>query len=214
MSRVNLRLEDKSEWVKIFDQRDCTLFVRADAPPPVGESMRIDLSIGEDGPRVILRGTVASRREKSEGTLLAGCTVALGHQEREKVNYLNGFVRGGLLNLREKRRLPLRLPVTYGSMDGPRKTYTRDINEEGIFVITEEPLPEETHIHLIVTVPNREEPLSLSGEVTHTVLIEDEDLPGMGIVFAEEERSEELTRIIDELEESFLTGSLPEEVLL
>lgn len=214
MSRVELRLEDKSEWVKIFDQRDCTLFVRTNAPPAVGESMRVDLSIGEEGARIILRGTVASRREKAEGNLLAGCTVALGHHEREKINYLNGFVRGGLLNLREKRRLPLRLPVTYGAMDGPRKTYTRDINEEGIFVVTEEPLPEETHIHLLVAVPNREEPLSLSGEVSHTVVIEDEDLPGMGIVFAEETRTEELTRVIDELEEALLTGSLPEEVLL
>jgi hypothetical protein len=27
--------------------------------------------------------------------------VGLGPAEREKVNYLNGFVRGGLLNLRE-----------------------------------------------------------------------------------------------------------------
>ena len=35
--------------------------------------------------------------------------VALGGTEREKINYLNGFVRGGLLNLREKRRLPIRL---------------------------------------------------------------------------------------------------------
>jgi hypothetical protein len=56
--------------------------------------------------------------------------------------------------------------------------------------------------------------LSLSGEVTHTVLVEDEDLPGMGIVFAESARSETLTRVIDELEQAFLTGSLPEEVLL
>ena len=214
MSRVELRLEHKSEWVKIFDQRDCTLFVRTPEPPVMGESIRVDLSVGKDGPRVILRGTVSSRRQRSDGNLPAGCTIVLGPQEREKINYLNGFVRGGLLNLREKRRLPLRLPVVYGSVDGPRSTHTRDINEEGIFVVTEEPLPEETQVHLLVTVPNRDEPLSLNGEVTHTVLVEDEDLPGMGIVFAESDRSDELTRIIDELEQAFLIGELPEEVLL
>lgn len=214
MSRVDVRLEDKSEWVKIFDPRDFTIFLRSDEPPQVGTPLRIDLSIGNDGPRIILRGTVAARREKSEGNLSAGCTVVLGPQEREKINYMNGFVRGGLLNLREKRRLPVRLPVTYGAIDGPRKTHTRDINEEGIFVISEEPLPEETQIHLIVTVPNRPEPLSLTGEVTHTVLIEDEDLPGMGIVFAKESRSDELTAIIDELEQAFLHGNLAEEYLL
>ena len=180
----------------------------------MGTPLRIDLAIGDDGPRIILRGTVASRREKSEGNLSAGCTVVLGPQEKEKINYMNGFVRGGLLNLRERRRLPMRLPVTYGGIDGPKKTHTRDINEEGIFVISEDPLPEETQIHLIVTVPNRDEPLSLSGEVTHTVLIEDEDLPGMGIVFAKESRSDELTAIIDELEQAFLKGKLAEEYLL
>jgi uncharacterized protein (TIGR02266 family) len=214
VSRVELRLEDKSEWVKIFDQRDCTLFVHTHEPPAMGESIRVDLAVGKDGPRVILRGTVSSRRQKSDGNLIAGCTIVLGPNEREKINYLNGFVRGGMLNLRERRRLPLRLPVTYGSVDGPRTTHTRDINEEGIFVVTEEPLPEETQVHLVVTLPHREEPLSLSGEVTHTVLVEDEDLPGMGIVFAESDRSDDLTRIIDELEKAFLSGTLPEEALL
>jgi Tfp pilus assembly protein PilZ len=214
VSRVDVRLEDKSEWVKIFDPRDFAIFVPGEDPPQVGVPLRVDLSIGDDGPRIILRGTVASRREKSDGNLAAGCTVVLGPHEREKINYMNGFVRGGLLNLREKRRLPMRLPVTYGAIDGPRKTHTRDINEEGIFVISEEPLPEETQIHLIVTVPNRDEPLSLSGEVTHTVLVEDEDLPGMGIVFAEESRSDELIAIIDELEQAFLHGKLDDEFLL
>lgn len=214
MSRVDVLLEDKSEWVKIFDPRDFTIFLRSDEPPQVGTPLRIDLSIGNDGPRIILRGTVAARREKSEGNLSAGCTVVLGPQEREKINYMNGFVRGGLLNLRERRRLPMRLPVTYGAIDGPRKTHTRDINEEGIFVITEDPLPEDTRIHLVVTVPNRPKPLSLTGDVTHTVLIEDEDLPGMGIVFVEESRSDELTAIIDELEQAFLHGNLAEEFLL
>ena len=214
MSRVDVRLEDKSEWVKIFDPRDFTVFVRTENPPPVGSPMRIDLIVGAEGPRIILRGTVASRREQSDGKLDAGCTVVLGPHEREKINYLNGFVRGGLLNLRERRRLPVRLPVTYGAIEGPRKTFTRDINEEGIFVIDENPLPEETQVHLIVTVPNRPDKLSLSGEVTHTVLVEDEDLPGMGIVFSEKSRSDELTAIIDELEDLFLRGKLEEEFLL
>ena len=31
--------------------------------------------------------------------------VALGGTERDKINYLNGFVRGGLLDLREIRRV-------------------------------------------------------------------------------------------------------------
>lgn len=214
MSRVDVRLDDKSEWVKIFDQRDFALFVRTDNPPPVGSPLRVDLVVGKDGPRVILRGTVASRRTKADGNLSAGCTVVLGPQEREKINYLNGFVRGGLLNLRERRRLPVRLPVTYGALDGPRKTFTRDINEEGVFVISEDPLPEETQIHLLISWPNLVEPLSLSGEVTHTVVIEDEDLPGMGIVFVKDEVSARLQDLVDQLEQDFLNGRLGDEFLL
>ena len=214
MSRIELHLAEKAEWVKVFDPRDCTVFVRTDQPPKVGVAMRIDLSIGDTGPRVILRGTVASRFDKPDGDIPAGCAVALGAQEREKINYLNGFVRGGLLNLRERRRLPIRLPVTYGAIEGPCETFTRDINEEGIFVVTDNPLPEDTKVHLVVKVPVVEKPLQLSGTVTHTVIVEDEDVPGMGIVFAPDDRSDELSQIIDQLEQAFLTGKLAEEFLL
>lgn len=214
MIRMDLRLADKSEWIKVFDPRECTIFVPSESCPPVGAAMRIDLCIGEAGPRILLRGTVMSRHEGRKGGFPAGCTVALGPREREKINYLNGFVRGGLLDLRERRRLPLRLPVTFGGIEGPCETFTRDINEEGVFVVSNEPLPESSRIHLLLTIPNRDARLSLNGEVTHTVLPEDEDVPGMGIVFSKEDRSDSLTAIIDELEKAFLSGSLPEEILL
>lgn len=213
MIRVDLRLQDKSEWVKIFDPRECTLLVPLDQPPDGDTSIRIDLVIGEGGPRVLLRGTIMRRPASAEaGT--PGCLVALGPREREKINYLNGFVRGGLLDLRARRRLPLRLAVTYGGIDGPRRSYTRDINEEGVFVVTDDPLPEESRIHLLITLPNRDKPLSLHGEVSHTVLTEDEDVPGMGIVFSDKDRTAALSSTIDELEAAFLAGALPEELLL
>ena len=213
MIRVDLRLRDKSEWVKVFDPRDCTLFVPQADPPAVGASIRVDLILGEGGPRVLLRGTVMRSHAVAEAGIPAGCLVALGAKEREKINYLNGFVRGGLLDLRERRRLPLRLPVTYGGIEGPCRTHTRDINEEGVFVVTEEPLPEESRVHLLITVPNRDKLLSLHGEVSHTVLAEDDDIPGMGIVFSEEDRSSELTAVIDELEAAFLSGTLSDDLL-
>jgi Tfp pilus assembly protein PilZ len=212
--RVDLRLQDKSEWIKVFDPRDCTLFVPLASPPAVGAAIRVDLAIGQGGPRVLLRGTVMRRHETPQAGFPAGCLVALGPREREKINYLHGFVRGGLLDLRERRRLPVRLAVTYGGIDGPCHTHTRDINEEGVFVITEEPLPEESRVHLLITVPNRDKPLSLHGEVTHTVVAEDDDIPGMGIQFDDKDRTSQLTAVVDELEAAFLAGTLPEELLL
>jgi Tfp pilus assembly protein PilZ len=213
--RIELSLGTKSDWVKVFDPRDCTIYVVSDSPPAIGEQMRIDLTVGEHGPRVILRGSVIASHPDGEDSLPPGCTVALGPQEREKVNYLNGFVRGGLLNLRETRRLPLRLAVTYGGVDGPCESFTRDINEEGVFVVTEDPLPEESELHLLITVPDRDDKLSLSGRVSHTVVVEDEDVPGMGIVFAlEDDTKEELAAVIDDLEKRFLSSDLPDDVLM
>jgi uncharacterized protein (TIGR02266 family) len=213
--RIDLKLADKADWVKVFDPRDSTIFVGQEEPAHVGEQIRLDLVIGTGGPRVILRGKVIARRMKGDAALPRGVSIALGPEEREKINYLNGFVRGGLLNLREMRRLPLRFPVTYGGIGGPCKTYTRDINEEGVFVITEDPLPEGSEVHLLLTVPIRGNAVSLAGTVQHTVVVEDEDVPGMGIRFRHQgNQRDEMTRLVDELERMFLENRLDEEFLL
>ena len=215
MVRLHLELDDKAQWVKVFDPRDCTLFVASDTPPGVGEEARVDLTVGNNGPRIILHGRVISRRDEPESSVPPGCSVAIGFEDREKINYLNGYVRGGLLDLRERRRLPVRLTVTYGGLDGPCSTYTRDINEEGLFVVTEDPLPEGSEVHLRLNVPVRDEAVALSGVVSHTVVVEDEDVPGMGIVmhFSDADRSS-FTQMIDELEQRFQTGKLPDDCLL
>jgi hypothetical protein len=213
--RIDIVLPDKGDWVKLFDPRDSTIFVVRDSPPAIGEMVRIDLIVGTHGPKVILRGKVIARRIKGDNALPRGCSVALGPDEREKINYLNGFVRGGLLNLRERRRLPLRLRVTYGGISGPCETFTRDINEEGVFVVAEQPLPEESEVHLLLSFPGVAEPVSLTGIVSHTVLVEDEDVPGMGIRFKLGSMDgAAFKRLIDDLERKFMTNALPEECLM
>jgi Tfp pilus assembly protein PilZ len=213
--RIDLKLADKGDWVKVFDPRDSTIFVSQSDPAHVGEQIRLDLIVGTSGPRVILRGKVIARRMKGDAALPRGVSVALGPEEREKINYLNGFVRGGLLNLREMRRLPLRFPVTYGGIGGPCKTYSRDINEEGLFIITEDPLPEGSEIHLLLTVPIRGNAVSLAGVVAHTVVVEDEDVPGMGIRLRfQGNQREEMIRLVDELERMFLENQFAEEFLM
>lgn len=215
MRRIDLQLHDKADWVKIFDPRDSTIFVAHDEPPAVGDPVRVDLIVGMSGPRVILRGKVIARRMKGDASLPRGASVALGPDEREKINYLNGFVRGGLLDLREVRRLPLRFAVTYGGIGGPCKSHTRDINEEGVFVVTEDPLPEGSEVHLLITLPIRTTPVSVSGTVSHTVVVEDEDIPGMGIKFQyQPNQRDEVTRLIDELEKMFVANKLADEHLL
>jgi uncharacterized protein (TIGR02266 family) len=205
--RLELRLSSQSEWIKIFDPRDWTVFVPTEQPVDSGAVLRIDLDVG--GWIVTLRGTVVGQREEP-----AGVVVALNGTEREKINYLNGFVRGGLLNLREKRRLPIRLQVTYGAVEGPANTFTKDINEEGVFLFTDKPLPETSQVHMLVTVPGKQQPVSLVGKVSHTILAQDEEPPGMGVVFdLDETQREALIKLIDELEAQLKSGSLPKNTL-
>ncbi len=205
--RLELRLNSQSEWIKIFDPRDWTIFVPSGETIDNGTQLRIDLDVG--GWLVTLRGTVVGTREDP-----AGIVVALGGTEREKINYLNGFVRGGLLNLREKRRLPVKLAVTYGAVEGPATTTTKDINEEGLFLFTDKPLPETSQVHMLVNVPGKPQPLSLVGKVSHTILAQDEEPPGMGIVFELDDAArEQLVQVIKELEEALLQGSLPPPII-
>jgi hypothetical protein len=201
--RLELRLSNQSEWIKIFDPRDWTVFVSTAEAVEMGTLIRIDLDVG--GWLVTLRGTVVGTRQTPSGAV-----VALGGSERDKINYLNGYVRGGLLNLREKRRLPIRLSVTYGAVEGPANTFTKDINEEGVFLFTDKPLPETSQIHMLVAVPGKPQPLSLMGKVSHTILAIDEEPPGMGIVFELDEAQRELlVAVMKELETEFHAGRLP-----
>lgn len=214
MIRLALRLADRHDWVKVFDPRGGGVFVSVADPPAVGEDVRIDLTIEDGGPRVILGGTVLWRREEATPRDPAGCSVGLAPAEREKVNFLNGYVRGGLLNRRERRRLPLRLALTFGGLSGPVDTYTRDLNEEGIFILSDAPLPEGTLVHFVLAIPGRVEPLELKGKVTHTVVVDDDDIPGMGVRFElNDGQARELTAIVDRLESDFLAGKLPDEVI-
>ena len=204
--RLELRLGSQSEWIKIFDPRDWTIFVPTeDLSIENGTQMRLDLDVG--GWLVTLHGNVVGTREEPNGLI-----VALAATEREKINYLNGFVRGGLLNLRRKNRLPIKLQVTYGAVEGPAKTFTRDINEEGLFLFTDKPLPETSQVHMLVTVPGKQQPLSLMGKVSHTILAHDEEPPGMGVVFdLDEAQREQLLTVMKELEEMLEKNTLPEE---
>jgi Tfp pilus assembly protein PilZ len=205
--RLELRLGTQSEWIRIFDERTWTVFVPCDRPIPNDTELRLDLDVG--GWEVSLRGNVVGTREEPKGIL-----VELAGTEREKLSYLNGFVRGGLLNLRHKHRLPLKLQVTYGAIEGPAKTFTKDINDEGVFLFTDKPLPESSQVHMLISVPGKPQPLSLVGKVSHTILAQDDEPPGMGIVFdLDDAAREHLQQVIKELEDLMEANQLPDPVI-
>ena len=199
--RLELRLSNQSEWIKIFDPLNWTVFVPSDQKIENGANVRIDLDVSNW--LVSLKGTVVQLRSDPKGVVVA-------LSERDKINYLNGYLRGGLLNLRVTRRVPVKLAVTYGAVEGPAKTFTKDFNEEGIFLLTDKPLPETSQVHMLVTVPGKSQPLSLMGKVSHSVQGEDDDEPsGMGIVFElDEAQREQLVEVVKDLEAQLAAGTL------
>ena len=198
-----LQLASEAEWIKVFDPRDWTLFIAGDASARPDDPIRVDLEVGDW--RVTLRGLAVTTRGDPDGLL-----VAIDSGEREKINYLNGFVRGGLLNLRDKPRLLVRLPVTYGAVEGPAKTFTKDIHEEGVFLFTDRPLPETSQLHMLITVPGCSDPLSLRGAVSHTILPGDDEPAGMGISFSlDAAQRATLRTVIGELATAMAAGILP-----
>ena len=77
-------------------------------------------------------------------------------------------------------------------------------------VFTDKPLPETSQVHMLIDLPGKEQPLSVVGKVSHTILAQDEEPPGMGIVFdLDDSAHEALMKVIKDLEEALEKGDLP-----
>jgi hypothetical protein len=175
--RLPINLDQPTDWIKLFDPTDWTVFVKTASQAAPGTPVQIDLAVA--GWSVALLGSVVTMRN-DEGA--EGLVVAIAASEREKINYLNGFVRGGLLNHREKRRLPASLTVTYGDIDGPATTTTKDISDDGVFLNSKRPLPPTSQLHMLISVPGRAQPWSVMGKVSHIIGPHEDLPPGMGIL--------------------------------
>lgn len=90
---------------------------------------------------------------------------------------------------RKDLRLPIELRVEYPQLNSFFADYARNISKGGTFIQTERPLPPGTRFHFRLTIPAREQPFALLGEVIWSRAEGEE--PGMGIRFiyqSEEER--------------------------
>ncbi|MGN6103533.1 MAG: hypothetical protein ACTHU0_00270, partial [Kofleriaceae bacterium] len=76
--RLELRLSNQAEWIKIFDPRDWTVFVASAERVEAGALLRIDLDVG--GWLVTLRGTAVGHRAAP-----ASVNVARDSTQRQKI---------------------------------------------------------------------------------------------------------------------------------
>ncbi|MFZ5470453.1 MAG: TIGR02266 family protein [Myxococcota bacterium] len=84
-------------------------------------------------------------------------------------------------NLRQHARAPIELKVDYKKLNSFFADYTKNISKGGTFIKTKKPLPIGTRFLFKLTVPLREAPFELLGEVVWSKA--DGEEPGMGIRF-------------------------------
>jgi uncharacterized protein (TIGR02266 family) len=215
MKRLRLRIPNTEDWQRFFDPTipGGGVFCPTNEPPEVGSMVRVEITF-VSGPRFFVRGTVMWRRPQlNDPRARAGVGIKVDPVERSKISYVNAWARGGILDKREQRRLPVRLRVTYTARSGRRINFTRDLSEEGIFVRSQELLDIDTRVKLLVVPPGDYKPLDLVGSVTRH-----EDEPGergMGIRlhFVTDEARDRYIAFVQKLEQEYLSGQLPDEVV-
>ncbi len=82
---------------------------------------------------------------------------------------------------RQSARATIELKVDYKKLNSFFADYTKNISKGGTFIKTKKPLPIGTRFLFKLTVPQRNDPFELLGEVVWST-IEGDD-PGMGIKF-------------------------------
>lgn len=101
--------------------------------------------------------------------------------------------------LRSSPRAPIELKVEYRKVNSFFADYTKNISKGGTFIKTKKPLPLGTQFLFQLSVPNRDEPFELLGEVAWAKA--DGDEPGMGIrfVYATESQRAEFEGIVERM---------------
>ncbi len=82
---------------------------------------------------------------------------------------------------REHYRAPIELKVDYKKLNSFFADYTKNISKGGTFIKTKKPLPIGTRFLFKLSVPQRQSPFELIGEVVWSAPEGEE--PGMGIKF-------------------------------
>ncbi len=100
---------------------------------------------------------------------------------------------------REHPRAPIELKVDYRRLNSFFADYTKNISTGGTFIKTKKALPPGTRFLFRLSVPGREDPFELSGEVIHASAQGQE--PGMGIrfVWASDEERGRFERLVEGL---------------
>ena len=216
MIRLHLRLPTPEDWPRYYDSNISGggIFCPSSEPPDVGLEVKVEITFVA-GPRFFLKGIVMWRRPPlKDPRARAGVGIKVHAIDRGKLEYVNAWSRGGVLDKRDVRRLPVRLRATYTGRSGRRINFTRDLSETGVFVRSQELLDLNTPIKLMLAPPGTDfKPFALEGVVAR--LVDTDDERGMGILlnFAGDKDRTRYTSFVQKLEERYLAGDLPDDVV-
>jgi len=100
---------------------------------------------------------------------------------------------------RTHARAPIELKVDYKKLNSFFADYTKNISKGGTFIKTQKPLPIGTRFLFKLTVPQREAPFELLGEVVWSQT--DGEEPGMGIrfIYSNDHQRSDFESVVEEL---------------
>ncbi|MGH0037599.1 MAG: TIGR02266 family protein [Myxococcota bacterium] len=108
------------------------------------------------------------------------------------------------LERRRSARAQFLVRVDYSTVDEMFSEFTRDINEGGLFIETDNPRPPGTVVSMQFNLPGSDAPIRTEGLVVRVSDGGDGSMPGMGIEF--EELEGEARQRIDQLVRTLRTG--------
>ena len=114
---------------------------------------------------------------------------------------------------RQHGRAPIELKVDYKKLNSFFADYTKNISKGGTFIKTKKPLPIGTRFLFKLTVPQREAPFELLGEVVWSKAEAEE--PGMGIrfIYSDERQRTDFESVVERLMSDSLGTELTEKLL-
>ena len=98
---------------------------------------------------------------------------------------------------RRSPRAPLVVRIAYSTVDALFSEFTRNVNEGGLFIETDNPPPTDTRVALQFKLPGRDLPIQARGRVTRIQQPGGDGPAGMGVEF--DNLGQDARALIDEL---------------
>ncbi len=114
---------------------------------------------------------------------------------------------GATMERRRSERAEFLVRVNYSTVDELFSEFSRDINEGGLFIETDNPRPAGTLVSMFFTLPGSDEPIETLGRVVRLSEGDAEEPPGMGIEF--DDLTAEARIRIDALIRALRSGKAP-----